>query len=146
MMLIVDGVERECQICPAPQGTFCIINYGEGGYFFPRFVAVAREGEPVVACPLISGHDRDVSLFGCGGSDSLTVTDIDDELGLWMFKRLLVGSHLTFETTIEEAVRDIVSDFVLHGVILRPDVKDYVESRGYIGDEELKKIEEEWSI
>lgn len=136
MKLIVEGVERECQICPAPQGIFCIVNYEEGGYFFPQFVAFAREGNGVIACPI---------LLECGGYDALNAASINDELSLWMFKLLLVGSHLTFETTIEETVRSIVSDFVLHGVILRPDVKDYVESRGYIGDEELKKIEEEWN-
>lgn len=125
MKLVVDGVERECQVCPAPKGSFCIYGYMSDGrqtysYYFPKFVAVAEYDDGTVAtCPLAFSLE----------TERADIDVVFDVLSLEMLKMLIDGKSRTDGITREEAAEEVIYDFVSRGVILRRDAKEYVMRR-----------------
>lgn len=119
MKLKIDNIERECQIMPAPNGTFA--DYGET-FGFPTFVifapSIGKEVEygDVVVCPIDCMN---------GGLEAATPATLYNELYINKFKEYIEYRVETWDRSERDAADYIISSMKRHNVIISSTVNEY---------------------
>lgn len=121
MKLVINGIERECTILPAPKGVFFM---EEGCFVVPQYIAIAQtEGQEkryssTLICP-IDHHS--------GGYINITPGELHNELNRYIFEKLIceyVGNGFTDSNL--EAAEYIYDSMCIHGVAIRPGATAYL--------------------
>lgn len=131
MKIVIDKIERECQVLLAPKGAFCIWDIDEGSFGFPEFVVIAPAITPeetmcgnIITCPVNCTDDR--------GYEEAEIGEISTEIELCVFKELVLGYWLEMECdTIETAAICLYERFLQHGTAIDYDLKSYMDNKEY---------------
>ena len=133
MELTINGIKRECVVKDAPKGSYCVIDYDEGCYFFPLFIVIAEAlTEEEKSCgDIVVGAIYTANM----GYETVDVGDIFTILYPNVFKRILKGAFYTTEyEDIYQAVKQIKEDFMVHGIPIHPKTLEYIEKKEFIRD------------
>lgn len=121
MKLVINDIERECTILPAPKGVFCV---DEGILVFPQYIVIAQTvGEEkrygsTLMCPIDHNNDGYIKI--------MPIT-LYDELNLYNFKRS-IGEYIAFGYSDSDidAAEYIYDSMCIHKVPIRSNVPEYI--------------------
>ena len=123
MRIVINKIERDCKILPAPSNSFYIKNEIYG---FPLYVIIAPaitkeelEYGDILVCPVVS----------LDGYESINPMTIDNYLYLFRFKNLVEDYYKEgYFATKKWAAEWLLEDFQNHGVKIDKRIIEYVNN------------------